>query len=74
VELYTAEQLVGSGLFGPGTPHAELARRVGDRALVMRQDYAIRDWLPQERRFDMVGMHGGLSSDELIVPLVVAEV
>jgi predicted AlkP superfamily pyrophosphatase or phosphodiesterase len=73
VLLYTAQELVDSGLFGTGAPHAELDRRVGDRALLMRKDYAIRDWLPHERRFNMVGMHGGLSRDEMLVPLVMAD-
>lgn len=32
----------------------------------------LKDWLPQERRFEMVGIHSGLNADELWVPLIVA--
>lgn len=67
------EALIGSGWFGLGEPHPQLAGRIGDRVLVMREDYTLKDWLPQERRFELVGVHGGLSDDELWVPLVVAE-
>jgi hypothetical protein len=64
--------LIDSGWFGLGEPHPRLAERIGDRVLVMKDGYLLKDWLPQERRHEMVGMHGGLSDDELWVPLIVA--
>jgi hypothetical protein len=65
--------LIGSGWFGLGDPHPQLASRIGDRVLVMKDDYVLKDWLPQERRHELIGVHGGLSEDELWVPLIVAE-
>ena len=38
----------------------------------MKDGYLLKDWLPQERRHEMVGIHGGLSDDGLWVPLIVA--
>jgi hypothetical protein len=67
-----AAQLLEEHWFGPGEPHPELARRIGDRVLLMQSNYSLKDWLPQEERFDLVGAHGGLNDDELQVPLVVA--
>jgi hypothetical protein len=61
-----------SGWFGLGDQHPELARRIGDRVLVAEGDHGLRDWLPHERRFEMIGMHGGLSRSEMLVPLLVA--
>ena len=38
------------------------------------QDHAvIKDWLPGERRYVHIGVHGGMSSQEMCVPLIVAE-
>ena len=68
-----SSELIGSGWFGRGTPHPQLDKRIGDRVLLMKDDYSIKDWLPQEERHVMIGTHGGLSEDELWVPLIVAE-
>ena len=51
-----------------------LAERVGDFTLLMRGAYSIKDWLPGEQRYTHVGVHGGLSEAELLVPLIVARV
>lgn len=66
-------ELITSAWFGQGEPHPRLIDRIGDRLLLMKQDYVLKDWLPQEKRHEMVGVHGGLSEDELLVPLIVAE-
>lgn len=65
--------LIEAGLFGPGTPHPRLAHRVGDYTLLMRDNYIITDTLPGEAHNTMIGAHGGLSAEELYVPLVVVE-
>lgn len=59
------------GWFGPGTPHSALMHRIGDYTLVMRSVYTIKDRLPAEKPFHPVGVHGGMSADEMYVPLVV---
>ena len=60
------------GAFGPGPDHPRLAERVGDFVLLLRDGWAIRDWLPGEQRHPKLGVHGGSSPAELYVPLVVA--
>jgi len=72
LDCLPSEQLIDAAWFGLGEPHPQLRNRIGDRVLVMKEDYVLKDWLPQERRYEMVGVHGGLSPDELLVPLVVA--
>jgi hypothetical protein len=64
--------LIEDNWFGLGEPHARLPERIGDRVLLMHGEGAIFDWLPHEKPYSMIGVHGGLSSDELWVPLVVA--
>lgn len=73
IELLHSEQLIEEHWFGLGEPHAELSRRIGDRVLLMRSNAIVKDWLAQERRFQMIGVHGGLSDDELFVPLILVE-
>jgi len=68
-----SEDLVAEGYFGPGVAHPRLLERVGQYTLLMRDEYAIQDDLPSEERFTPVGLHGGGSSAELYVPLIVAE-
>ena len=66
-----SESMIEGGWFGPGEPHPRLRERVGDFALVMREDYAIRDRIGDEKPFLHVGVHGGVSREEMRVPLVV---
>lgn len=64
--------LIAEGWFGPGDPHPRLRDRVGDVALVMRGRYTIKDHLPGEKRHVLIGNHGGVTEDEMLIPLVVA--
>ena len=63
--------MIADGWFGLADPHPRLSERVGDYALVMREDYAIRDRIAGEKRFRQIGVHGGISREEMHVPLVV---
>jgi hypothetical protein len=33
----------------------------------------IKDWMPGEQRYTLVGVHGGVSEQEMLVPLVVVQ-
>lgn len=71
---YSSADALASQWFGLGEPHPRLRQRIGDRVLLMQKNFVLKDWLAQEHHYDLIGVHGGLSSDELYVPLVVAEV
>jgi hypothetical protein len=71
-ELWPSRELVARNCFGPGSPHPGLHERVGDYTLIMKENYVIKDWLFSEQRYIQVGVHGGLSEQELYVPLIVA--
>jgi len=58
---------VASGLFGPGQPHPHLLDRLGDVMAVARGS-AYWWWTDKENRLH--GRHGGLSPDEMLVPLL----
>jgi hypothetical protein len=70
--LARSADLVEQGWFGPGAAHPRLADRIGDYTLLMKDGYAIRDRVPGERRHLQIGVHGGASADEMLVPLIVA--
>lgn len=72
VDAYPSSELIEAGWFGFGTPHPQLERRIGDRVLLARDHYLLKDWLPQEPRHELIGVHGGLSDDELWVPCILA--
>ena len=63
------EELVENGLLGPGQPHPALESRVGDYVLLAREDYAFQVTASLTKARIHKGNHGGLSSDEVYVPL-----
>lgn len=72
-ELVHSSDLIAQGYFGLGDPHPRLKDRVGDYALIMKRNHTIKDWLPREKPFAYIGAHGGLSEDEMYVPLIVVQ-
>jgi predicted AlkP superfamily pyrophosphatase or phosphodiesterase len=71
--LFDSRTLIQAGWFGPGEPHPRLLSRVGDYVLLMQAGATIKDWMPGERRHALIGVHGGASADEMLVPLIVIE-
>lgn len=58
------------GLLGLGRPSPRLAERMGSHVLLMTRGWAVRDRVPGEADHPMTGLHGGLSADEMRVPLI----
>ena len=73
-DVRISAELVAEGWFGPGTAHARLADRIGDVTLLMREHYTIKDHLAGEKRHFLIGNHGGITEDEMFIPLIVARV
>ena len=67
---WRSADLLEAGRFGPGAPHPRLSERIGDWTLEMKADWTLRDTLPGERAFRLIGVHGGTSAAEMQVPLV----
>ena len=70
--LRSSRELVVRNYFGPGVSHPRLYERIGDYTLIMKDNFVIKDWLFGEHRYSQVGVHGGLSDQELYVPLIMA--
>ncbi len=72
-EVCPSEQLLAQNLFGRGAASARIADRIGDVTVLAKKRATIKDRLQQERPFFQRGVHGGLSAQELYVPLVRVE-
>lgn len=70
--LYSRRQLFEGGYYGPGPASASFGHRVGDFILAMHQGWSVRDFLPGEDRARLSAGHGGMTPEEMLVPLVVA--
>ena len=62
-----------AGLFGPGEVDAETRKRAGDWILIGRGNWTVQDQLEGEASHPMIGVHGGLSPEEMRVPLIVGQ-
>lgn len=65
-----SSELIEKDYFGVGIKHPDLHRRVGDYVLLMKDNYVLKDRLFGETPFAHVGVHGGLTSAEMKVPLI----
>jgi hypothetical protein len=61
------QQALAGGLWGPPPFHPEAARRLGDLLLVSRGQHSLL-WGPENS--STLGHHGGLSPEEMLVPLI----
>ncbi len=74
LRVVPSAELIGANYFGLGEPNPRLARRVGDVTLLPMADHVVKDRVEGERSYVQLGVHGGVSEAELLVPLIVAEV
>lgn len=67
-ELYTRKQVLEGELFGPGKEHEKLREMLGDYIAVATGDLAI--YYTYEDLKCQKGFHGGMTEDEIRVPLI----
>jgi hypothetical protein len=72
-EVRPSRELADEGWFGTGREHPRFAERIGDVALLMKGRGTVKDWVAGEPRHLHIGNHGGMSEDEMRIPLVVAK-
>jgi len=72
-DVRPSRELQDEGWFGTGRAHPLFAERIGDVALVMHGRGTVKDWVPGESRHLHIGNHGGMSEDEMNIPLVVTK-
>lgn len=64
--VWTAEEALDAGLFGPGPYNPVFRRRLGDLLILPRPDETVW-WQEPERGYTVrfLGLHGGLSAEEM---------
>jgi len=60
---------VASGIFGEVNPSPEVMKRIGDIIIIPRGNWKFVYFYKEGQR-DLIGRHGGLSEDEMYVPLI----
>jgi len=69
--LHKSDDLIKRNYFGLYSPHPKLYERVGDYVLMMKDNYVIRDFVLGEKERFHTGNHGGISKEEMFVPLII---
>ncbi len=64
------EEVLAAGLLGPDQPHRRLRERVGTHVLLMEPGCTVIDEVEGEVPHELIGVHGGLTTDEMMVPLI----
>ncbi|MDA3837837.1 MAG: alkaline phosphatase family protein [Candidatus Delongbacteria bacterium] len=72
-DIVKSEKMIKEGYFGLYEPTPAFKYRVGDYILLAKKNYIIKDFLPNEKVKYHMADHGGLSEDELFVPLCAFE-
>jgi len=74
-DLFKGQELIDKNFFGLFEPNKKLFDRVGDYILIFKENYIIKDKIKRDKKKKKpnVGHHGGVSKDEMIVPLVLID-
>lgn len=70
--VLTGEEVLETGLFGDVTPSPTFERRLGDLVVIPERDLAWYGSVEPDE-LDLVGMHGGLSADEMLTQVAAVE-
>jgi len=65
------EDLIKKGYFGLFKPNKKLLDRAGNYILLMKDNYSIQDVIIGDDRRQNKACHGGVSKEEMFVPLIV---
>ena len=72
-EIHRSKDLIEQEWFGLYEPNPKLLTRVGDYTLIFKEHYAILNSYPGREAPELLGHHGGVSPDEMLVPLIVID-
>jgi hypothetical protein len=68
--LHKSQDLIKKGYFGCFNSAETLSERIGDYTIIMKENYIFEDCLATEEYSKFKAHHGGLSKEELYVPLI----
>ena len=68
--LHKSSDLVRRHFFGLHKANPKLLDRIGDYILIMKDSYVLKDFIPGESAHFLKANHGGVSKEEMYVPLI----
>lgn len=68
--MFKSQELIDKGYFGLFNVNPRLIDRIGDYVLIFKENYIIKDIVAKRKKEVHIGHHGGVSREEMIVPLV----
>lgn len=73
--IFRSQELISKNFFGLFAPNLKLSDRIGDYVLVCKENYIIKDKLcnASKNARQSIGHHGGISREEMIVPLILVD-
>lgn len=69
--LWTKEEVLAKKIFGTGKEHSDFRNMLGDYLAIAVDDLSI--YSTREEADFFVGVHAGLTEDEMIIPLIIIE-
>lgn len=72
-DVYKSKKFLDENYFGLGKPHPKLKERIGDYILMPKDGIIVKDLLFNQPRKFSKGNHGGLSKEEMEIPLIIID-
>ena len=69
--FYKSKELIKKNYFGLFKPNEKLLDRIGDYVLIMKDNHIIKDLAEGKKLRFEIGNHGGVSKEEMFVPLII---
>lgn len=71
--IIETKEAIKNGLFGTGKPTEKFYDRIGDLLILPQGNHTIWYKHPMGRTFDLLGFHGGLNPEEMLIPYVTSK-
>ena len=73
--IFKSQELIDKNYFGLFKPNPKLFDRIGDYVLIFKENYIIKDKIKKDKKKkkQSIGHHGGITKEEMIVPLILID-
>jgi hypothetical protein len=71
-ELHSTSEMIRNNWFGLFKPSTKLNERIGDYVLIPNENHYFEQRFSEKEPPNYLGLHGGVSKEEMLVPLIVA--
>ena len=71
-DIFSTSELINNNWFGLFQPNTRLHERIGSYALIPKDNYYFELSFSGRTHPDFLGLHGGVSKKEMLIPLIIA--